>query len=196
MSSTFGRTGGWCGGGTGWSRLFVRLYQLTGNAKYLEAVEQAARGVAEALPDLAMALPVVKGAPWDNLGQCCGAAGAGTFLLELATSQLPISNATRSAALVAAKGFGAAIMERAVPTDRAVGGVGVNTAGGLAFPSPEESKAPRDKRWQAGWMQGAAGVAAFLLHLNAVEVGGGQSGGGARVPWPDEPWGMYGGAGR
>ena len=55
---------------------------------------------------------------------------------------------------------------------------------------PEESLVPLDTRWQAGWMQGAAGIASFLLHLNAVN-GGLRS--GARVPWPDEPWAHFAG---
>ena len=41
---------------------------------------------------------------------------------------------------------------------------------------------------QAGWMQGSAGVASFLLHLHAVNGG---LRGGARVPWPDEPWAPF-----
>ena len=173
---------GWCGGGAGWSRLFVRLFQLTQNATYLAAVEGAAAGVAQALPDLAMRLPV-GAAPWANVGQCCGAAGAGTFLLELATagaSSLPLRNATRAAALAAARAFGGAVLARAADAG----------SGALAFPSPEESLEPLDTRWQAGWMQGAAGVASFLLHLNAVNGG---LRGGARVPWPDEPWAHFAG---
>ena len=171
---------GWCGGGTGWSRLFVRLFQLTQNTTYLAAVEGAARGVAQALPDLTMRLPVGV-APWANLGQCCGAAGAGTFLLELATTDLlPLSNGTRAMALASARAFGSAVVARAADAGD----------GALAFPSPEESLVPLDTRWQAGWMQGAAGIASFLLHLNAVN-GGLRS--GARVPWPDEPWAHFAG---
>ena len=57
---------------------------------------------------------------------------------------------------------------------------------GVAFPSPEEHAAPKDVTTQPGWMQGAAGIASFLLQVHARA----HDGRGARPQWPDEPvWG-------
>ena len=44
---------------------------------------------------------------------------------------------------------------------------------------------PSETRWQAGWMQGTAGIASFLLHAHAVSTGNAS---GSRRQWPDEPW--------
>jgi hypothetical protein len=38
---------------------------------------------------------------------------------------------------------------------------------------------------QVGWMQGAAGVAASLLHFDAAIT---NCTAGSRLDWPDEPW--------
>jgi len=165
---------GWCGGAPGWARLFVKLWETTGEDRWLRSLEDAATGlISSVLPNISMMLPVGTAA-WQNLGQCCGAAGAGTFLLSMASSNLPLRGVIRAAAMTAAEDIGAAIVAHAVEFD-----------GGIAFPSPEEHALPFEKRWQAGWMQGAAGMASFLLHLDAVKRG---SCAGARQPWPDEPW--------
>jgi len=167
---------GWCGGAPGWARLFVRLWELTQEVRWLRALEEATLGVmAFVLPNLAMLLPTGPHGPWRNLGQCCGVAGAGSFLLGVATSQLPLSVALKASAMAGAEKLADAIVVHAVT-------VGDD---GITFPSAEEHGAPTDARWQAGWMQGAAGIASFLLHVRAVAVG---SCAGAREPWPDEPW--------
>ena len=108
--------------------------------------------------------------------QCCGAAAAGTFLLRVASSALPLAAELKHDALTAARSIAGSIMRRATPA-------GPN--GALAFPSPEEHAAPNNTTWQAGWMQGAAGMAAFLLHLYSIEAG--TAGAGGRPLWPDEP---------
>ena len=46
---------GWCGGGAGWSRLFVKLYELTSDTRWLRRIEAAAAAIqAVALPTGAM----------------------------------------------------------------------------------------------------------------------------------------------
>eukprot|EP00729_Bicosta_minor_P016816 gene16816-25097_t len=169
---------GWCGGGAGWSRLFVKLYEATMDLEWLEHVKQAAVAIQQqALPTGAMYLPTPKAAtPWRNLGQCCGLAAVGTFMLQLATSQLPFPNSTKTAALHSAMQIASSVLRAAVPA-------GGN--GGITFPNPEEHMAPSDTRWQVGWMQGTAGVASFLLHAHAVSTGNMS---GTRKQWPDEPW--------
>ena len=170
---------GWCGGPPGWARLFVALHQATADSAWLEHLAAAARAVATLVQPatLPMLYPVPHGSPpWANLGQCCGASAAGQFLLSLGTSGMPL-DADLKRDLVNA-GLGVA---------RAVAARGVSAApngGGLAMPSPEEHANPLDTRWQAGWMQGAAGVGSFLLDAAAVASGHGAK--GRRVPWPDE----------
>lgn len=176
---------GWCGGPPGWARLLVSMHRATRDARWLAPLAAATRSLlALVLPtSLAMLYPPAAAGspPWDNLGQCCGASAAGQFLLDVGESdaaELPLDatlkrNATaaglRIAEAIAARGVAAA------PDGR-----------GMAMPSPEEHAAPLDTRWQAGFMQGAAGVGSFLLHAHAVASG---STAGRRVPWPDEPWG-------
>lgn len=107
---------GWCGGAAGWSRLFVAMWEQTGEQRWLEAVEAAARSVMKlALPQLAMFIPTPPGGmPWQNLGQCCGVASVGTFLLQLATTTLPVNATVKQQALAAAREFGDRLMGKAV----------------------------------------------------------------------------------
>ena len=167
---------GWCGGPPGWARLFVALWHATADAQWLDRLTAAVRATALLVPSqLNMIFPPTLGrAPWANLGQCCGASAAGTFLLRVATSSLPLPEEVRHVAMDAARAIGQRIVHHAVPA---------GPASGLAFPSAEEHAAPANTTWQTGWMQGAAGVAAFLLHLDAVE----SHGRGNRPLWPDEP---------
>lgn len=174
---------GWCGGPPGWARLLVSLYTATRDPAYLTTLEAAVYSV-EALvtpSDLPMLTPTPPATPpWANLGQCCGASAASQFLLSLAETpdtSLPLGAAVKPRARTAGLRLAAAIAARgasAAPAGR-----------GLAMPSPEEHTKPLDTRWQAGWMQGAAGIGSLLLHASAVASG---SPGGRRVPWPDEPW--------
>jgi len=167
---------GWCGGPVGWSRLFVKLYQITSNKILLQNIEDAIdtlRVFAE--PDLAMFYPSGP-VPWRNLGQCCGASGVGTFLLEAANSGtwLPLSDNVKKKAFNASKDVAFKITSHAVAT-----------MNGLTFPSPEEHSQPLNTTWQAGWMQGSAGIASYLLHLDSSMN---KRNGGMRIFWPDEPW--------
>jgi len=174
---------GWCGGPPGWARLLVSLHRATRDARWLEALAAATRStIALVVPaSLAMLYPWGQPRPWDNLGQCCGASAAGQFLLSVGESDgadLPLDAALKRDATAAGLRIAEAVAARGVaaaPDGR-----------GRATPSPEEHAAPLDTRWQAGWMQGAAGVGSLLLHAHAVASGGEV---GRRVPWPDEPWG-------
>lgn len=175
---------GWCGGPPGWARLFVSLHRSTRESRWLDYLAQATRALERLVtPEkgLPMLWPVPPSSPpWDNLGQCCGASAAGQYLLavgEAAPDALPLDPQLKRSALAAGLQIADAIAARGVPA--------VPDGLGLAIPSPEEHDAPLDTRWQAGWMQGAAGVASFLLHAQAVREGN-QT--GRRVPWPDEPW--------
>ena len=63
---------------------------------------------------------------------------------------------------------------------------GAPKVNGTCFPSPEEHGTPSVLTTQVGWMQGAAGIAASLVHYDAVAVA--KSTAGTRFSWPDEPW--------
>merc|ERR1711957_991914 len=106
---------GWCGGPPGWARLFVKLWEATGEQVWLQSIAKAARGVeAFVLPQMAMLQPIGASGPWKNMGQCCGLAGAGTFLLQLATSNLPLPSDVKVGALAAARTIASAIASRAI----------------------------------------------------------------------------------
>ena len=130
-------------------------------------------------------------------------------MLRLAASPLPFPRNTSgpaadaaAAAAAAATHFAKAVQAAAVPVDGPPAAGGSAGAAGdddwyseVAFPSPEEHLAPLVTTTQAGWMQGAAGMASFLLDYRASMSGNGTAhngthprGPGARVSWPDEPW--------
>ena len=161
------------------------LHRATGEQRWLDALADATNALIQRVTQLAMYLPLPPHTPpWANLGQCCGVASAGTFLLALAASSnasVPLEPSLKAQARATAMELAEAIAQRAVPTDAAVG----TSSTPLAFPSPEEHAAPLDTRWQAGWMQGAAGIASFLLDARAAALG---THDGARQRWPDEPW--------
>jgi hypothetical protein len=128
-----------------------------------------------------MLFPVPEGvAPWANLGQCCGVAGAGTFLLQVAaasSADLPLNRTLKAEAMRVGVELAEAIAARSVRAAPA--------GHGRATPSPEEHAQPESTTWQAGWMQGASGIGSFLLHAHAAATG---QAAGRRRPWPDEPW--------
>merc|ERR1712218_254390 len=126
------------------------------------------------LPNLTMLLPIGEKGAWQNLGQCCGAAAAGNFLLEFSQSDLPLPAEFKAQAQNSARQIAKAIVSHAQ-----------QERGSFVLPSAEEHAKPFDTRWQSGWMQGAAGIASFLLHIHAVDVGAHT---GMRQFWPDEPW--------
>jgi len=70
---------GWCHGPAGTCRLHLLLHSLTGDARHLETAEAGARWImARCDPDKDRA-----GAKFYAPSLCCGAAGVGTFLLDL-----------------------------------------------------------------------------------------------------------------
>jgi len=70
---------GWCHGPAGTCRLHLLLHSLTGDARHLETAEAGARWImSHCDPDKDRA-----GAKFFAPSLCCGAAGVGTFLLDL-----------------------------------------------------------------------------------------------------------------
>jgi hypothetical protein len=111
---------------------------------------------------------------WDNDGQCCGTAGVGDVLLSAAQDAVADGRATDAATYVAgAVRMGDALVARAV-TD----------ATGSRWRFLEHREDPPLLAPGTGWSQGAAGIAAFLLHLARVVDGGL----GARVVDRPDTW--------
>ena len=144
----------WCHGPAGTSQLFAAL---------------AAAGVAEvsgfgvaSLRQRCLSSVLASGVParlrpgfWDNDGRCCGTAGVGDILLDAAQD---CGDQARAGVLLrAARTMADALAERAI-RDQA----------GARWRFTEHRQDPPLLPPGTSWMQGAAGIAAFLLRLARV----------------------------
>jgi hypothetical protein len=92
---------------------------------------------------------------WDNDGRCCGTAGVGDALLDAVQDSTDPARA--DTLLEAARAMGDALVERAV-RDQA----------GAYWRFLEHRQDPPLLPPGTSWMQGAAGIAAYLLRLTRV----------------------------
>jgi lantibiotic modifying enzyme len=152
---------GWCHGPTGTARLFYRLYQATGDREWQEWVKRSARAL------------TVSGIPrkrtpgfWNNVSQCCGSAGVAEFMLDW--HRITNDRAYRS--------FGKAMADDLLER-------GTRDENGLRWVQAEHRIKPDLLIAQTGYMQGAAGIAVMLLHLDASERGRKK-----RITLPDCPY--------
>ena len=155
----------WCHGPVGTARLFDRLYTTTGEARWRQWIDELTAWV------------VQSGAPeqqsagyWNNISQCCGAAGIGQYCIDLTRHYKPVAAAAIDA------------LRQRVPahlTSRAT-----DDATGLRWVQAENRTQPENLIAQTGFMQGAAGVGMFFLSLDAYAR---KSPGPSQ--WPDSPWG-------
>jgi lantibiotic modifying enzyme len=152
---------GWCHGPPGTARLFYQLHQATGDRAWLDWFERSARSL------LASGIPE-KRTPgfWNNVSQCCGSAGVAEFALEV----YRINHDRRYLDL--AKRLTDDLLKRAT-TD----------AQGTRWVQAEHRVQPNLLIAHTGYMQGAAGVGTWLLHLDGFE-----SGRPGRIAWPDCPY--------
>ncbi len=150
---------GACHGPAGTGRLLAILSRLTGDSIW----NAQARQLLDGLRGL--------GAPagrswgwWNNYGQCCGDAGLGDYALAMwkATGD--------SAYLELAHDCAAVIADNVVEED-----------GAAWWPQAEHRARPKFVQSQTGYMQGAAGIASFLVHLATAE-----SASPVRIVFPDE----------
>lgn len=152
---------GWCHGPVGTTRLFYRLYEITGEESWLDLVKQGARGILQSgIPE--------KQTPgfWNNVGICCGSAGVAEFFLDL-------YRATGDQEYIDfCKRVTADMLDRATAEGQ-----------GLKWIHAEHRVKPELLLAQTGYMQGAAGIGMFLLHLDAF--GQGKTG---RIKLPDTPF--------
>jgi lantibiotic modifying enzyme len=148
----------WCHGPAGTSHLFSALAHA--------GVEEVAGRAVDELRHRCLTSILTSGLPqrlrpgfWDNDGRCCGTAGVGDVMLDAAQYFGP--TATAETYLRAAGRMGDALVERAV-TDEA----------GARWRFLEHRKDPPLLPPGTAWMQGAAGIAAYLLRLaRFVETG-------------------------
>ncbi len=145
---------GWCHGPTGTSMLFLAL-DRAGVADVAGAPTMSwyARGRhsvrTSGLPDR------LRPGFWDNDGRCCGTAGVGDAFLDA------YARTGDGAELAFAVRLGDALVERAVVTD-----------GHAYWRFVEHRDANPLRPPGVGWMQGAAGIAAYLFRLARVRQTG------------------------
>lgn len=140
---------GWCHGPVGTARLWYRLHQATGDRAWLGWLEKSARAI------LTSGIPE-KQTPgfWNNVSVCCGSAGVAEFFLET-------YRVTRKPEyLEFSKRVTADLLARAT-----------RDAGGMRWVQAEHRVRPELLVAQTGYMQGAAGIGMWLLHLDAFERG-------------------------
>lgn len=137
---------GWCHGTPGTSRLFWRLAELDEKAKWEPFLSAGARSITQ------HGLPARRSPGfWNNVGVCCGSAGIARYALDLFDSRL-----TEPKYLVLAQRLTADLLDR-----------GTRDADGLRWTHAEHRTRPESLSTQVGYMQGAAGIGIWLLHLDA-----------------------------
>jgi lantibiotic modifying enzyme len=138
---------GWCHGPAGTARLFYQLHRVTGAAEWRTWVERSARGI------LTSGIPETQTPGfWNNVGQCCGSAGVGEFFLALHRA------GGRQDYLAFARRLTDNLLTR-----------GTRDASGLRWTHAEHRVRPELLQAQTGFMQGAAGIGTWLLHLDGFE---------------------------
>ncbi|MEM7205386.1 MAG: lanthionine synthetase LanC family protein [Planctomycetota bacterium] len=141
---------GWCHGPAGTARLYDLLAELGDSEPW---ATRSTRAVSAVL-DSGIPAARVPGL-WNTVGQCCGTAGVGEMLLARAAA-----TSTRGDALDVAAGLAEDLRERATHDER-----------GARWPQAEHRVRPDLIVAQTGYMQGAAGVGIFLLHLDGARRG-------------------------
>ncbi|MET8452508.1 lanthionine synthetase LanC family protein [Streptomyces sp. NPDC005209] len=141
----------WCHGPAGTSHLFAALAHA--------GVTEVAGHEVDDLRQRCLTSILTSGLPerlrpgfWDNDGRCCGTAGVGDVLLD-AAQDCP-APARRETLEQAAHRMGEALVNRAIRDDA-----------GARWRFLEHRKDPPLLPPGTAWMQGAAGIAAFLLRL-------------------------------
>jgi lantibiotic modifying enzyme len=154
---------GWCHGPSGTVRLFDLLDRLRPGDGWADHAGAGRRAVRESgLP--ARLYPGF----WDNLGQCCGTAGVGEMALDR-YQETGDPQWLAWAGTLAADVLGMCIADSA----------------GVRWSHTEHTVSPPELEPAVGWMQGAAGIASWLLRLTRLQRDGPSAG---RVWWPDRPF--------
>ncbi len=150
-----------CHGPPGTTRLFYLLQRITGEAQYEQWQDGAFRGL------LSTGAPETRSAGfWNNVSQCCGDAGVGDYALQ----SYHANGDARYLEL--AEREAAELVRRSV----AVGD-------GLCWPQAEHRERPKYLEAQTGYMQGAAGIGSFFVHLATTRAGR-----PVKIAFPDTPF--------
>jgi len=153
----------WCHGPAGTARLFYRLFEVTGDKRWMNWVHKSAQAILQSgIPE--------KQTPgfWNNVGQCCGTAGAAEFMLSLyrVSGQKEYLEFARRATRQ--------ILASATRDEE---------TGGLKWVHAEHRVRPGDTAAQTGYMQGAAGIGMWLLRMDAYDRGVKPA-----ITFPDSPF--------
>jgi lantibiotic modifying enzyme len=152
---------GWCHGPAGTARLFYQLHTITNDEMWMTWVKMSAAGVMKSgVPE--QRTPGF----WNNVSQCCGNAGVAQFFLDLYTvtkDRRYLDFSTRMTADLLARA--------------------TRDGAGTRWVQAENRTEPGNLVAQTGYMQGAAGIGTWLLHLDAALQGR-----AAFVHFPDSPW--------
>lgn len=146
----------WCHGPTGTMHLFSALahagVESVGAFDVIDLHDRCVRAILDSpVPDR------VRPGYWDNDGQCCGTAGVGDVLLDVAQCARDRDVAWSAQCQEGAVRMGTALVERAIVDDA-----------GARWRFVEHRR-DEPLLWPGtGWSQGAAGIAAFLLRLARV----------------------------
>jgi lantibiotic modifying enzyme len=152
---------GWCHGPTGTVRLFQLLESVSPGEHWAERADAGRRAVrTSGLP--ARLYPGF----WDNLGQCCGTAGVGEMALDA------YQDSGDEAWLDWAGELATDVLARSTAD-----------AAGVRWSHTEYRVSPPELPPSTGWMQGAAGIAGWLLRLARVR----RDAAARRLAWPDQP---------
>lgn len=156
---------GACHGPAGTGRLLLMLDRLTGDPQWREQLQGLYRGL------MAIGAPATRSwGWWQNHGQCCGDAGLGDFALlawEATGDQqwLDLAHACADVLLSVSSS----------------GPVGADGLMGRWWVQAEHRARPEFLQAQTGYMQGAAGIASFFVHLGTAS-----SPNPVRVRFPDQ----------
>ena len=134
---------GVCHGPPGTGRFMYLLHEITGDTRWLDWLHANMQGLR------ATGAPETRSRGlWNNLGQCCGDAGIGDYALFL-------HRATRDPQyLELAQRIAVVVADASTIED-----------GKRSWEQAEHRERPDFVERQTGYMQGAAGIGSFLLHL-------------------------------
>jgi len=153
---------GYCNGPAGTARLFYQLYLATKDVHYLEWTEMLARGI------MASGIPgQLTPGFWNVVCQCCGSAGVVDFFLGLWAATGKADYRT----------FARAVADQMLSRGTDFDGKGYRWYQAYTRVKPAEVAA------ETGYMVGAAGIAAALLHLGSALNGRGRA-----FALPDDPF--------
>ncbi|MCE2935700.1 MAG: lanthionine synthetase LanC family protein [Cyclobacteriaceae bacterium] len=134
----------WCHGPAGTARFYYELFRVTQDSAWVKRIEQAAQAL------MTCGIPGQQSPGfWNNQAPCCGSAGVAEFFLDL---HLLLK---RKEYL----DFSMVMTEDIIKRGRSEGDR-------LFWPQAEHRRQPDLIQAQTGYMQGAAGIGLWLLHLH------------------------------